>query len=805
MGGSYSTTSIAETLGLKKKSTKSSKIEKKDDDEVKKTSSIKSSRKLSDEKEDNEDEEDKEDEKEEDGKEEDADEKEEDSDEKDDDDKEKDALPEKKTSLKKTDSDGARVKKTSTLVKADEEEKETTDEEEDKEDEKETEEEEDQPPAKKSLLSGERLTPKNSVFKQAMSKLRKEDDDKDAEKEEEESKEDEETEKEVEEAEKEVEEAEKEDEEAEKEEKEAEKEEEEEEKEEEEAEKEEDKEGDDEKEDEEDVGEKEAGAVDAFSAFRAGAVRQPLNQGSLLGAAHKVYTGTNRAGGRVPGAGAQKANLKPRDMDRFKEILEQRKKMLNTKGGKMNFLRPIAAGSKGPNGPGGNVKLDTAGRSGDTKLMRANKPGTAEFEERKKQILARIAKAHRSKSRFGLLGRRSKDGKAVDLINKRSLPFKKEPKAPGIMRRSFEKVPVVKRIFKMTPEEELILDASLSFVTGLKHGVFMNSDSLNDKKKEALKGWLDLLSVSLPPEWGLHTLIDELNSQINYISQSNEHLQNIINKHPLPRTQWSPLCDKAGTGGFSCGMWKLLHIVTLGVAEHRGGINLVESKLMGGETKIFPPADAADAIRDYMEHFFGCDECRKHFIEKYDSCAFRRCDRLTDDEDDADADDWKQLALWMWEVHNDVSVRVANTKIDRLQKKLSSKHLAGAQSIKILQSQEDEIRAIWPRLDDCVLCFDDSGKWNENSVFEFLERTYWDAPNAKYDRLLTYRKLEGEDPAGGGIIWIMMLIALCVIFSLRRHVTSLAFHKNLPSINMTSVMGVGTKIGDVVAGKRRTQ
>jgi hypothetical protein len=46
---------------------------------------------------------------------------------------------------------------------------------------------------------------------------------------------------------------------------------------------------------------------------------------------------------------------------------------------------------------------------------------------------------------------------------------------------------------------------------------------------------------------------------------------------------------------------------------------------------VFSPADAAATIREYIANFFGCKECRDHFLSQYDQCSFRRCDRLTDD------------------------------------------------------------------------------------------------------------------------------------------------------------------------------
>ena len=544
----------------------------------------------------------------------------------------------------------------------------------------------------------------------------------------------------------------------------------------------------------------------AAVAFRAVAARQARGSAGPI-VAPRPASSTRSA--VVSGAGAVQAATKKRDMDRFMALIEKRKKMMEAKGKSFSLLRTVGAAETKPVGPGGPVVLKNPGTSGDTTVMRANTPGTFEFEQRKKQILEIIAKdkSRRSHSRlFGAKPTTIPDNQQKQpFLNRLRLPFKKDIKPAGIVRKTFESVPVVKRIFKMTPEEELILDVSLSFVTGLKHGVFMSEGPLNNEKKEALQGWLNLLSIGLPPEWGLHMLIDALSNQMQFISTSDANLMSVINKFPLSRSKWSKKCRKNdGSGGFSCGMWKLLHIVTVGVAEHRGGLNLVESGMMNSDTEIFSPDKAGEAIREYMNSFFGCRECREHFVNKYDDCSFRRCERLTANDKSASADDWKQLALWMWEVHNDVSVRVSGKRFDRLNKQLSVSHLQGAQQLKIIRNEEDEIRVIWPSLESCIVCFLDDGRWNEDSVFEFLERTYWDAPNAKFDRLLTHRSLEGEDASGGGFIWIMMIIAVTIVVLVSRHVNNLSFQKQLRTFLVSSAIGAKNKIEVAVAGKHRT-
>lgn len=487
--------------------------------------------------------------------------------------------------------------------------------------------------------------------------------------------------------------------------------------------------------------------------------------------------------GRVPGAGANRAALKSKDMDKWSEFIEARRSRL----AQNRLKNPLV--------------LNKPAESGTTELMRANTPGTEEFSERRKRIMDKI-NTLRAKKRFGTLRSNSEP---IDSLRKGSLPIQVQPLKPGFAKKQLEKIPVVKRIFKMSREEALILDASLSFVTGLKHNVFTTTDPLTDKKKTALKDWLQLVSVALPPEWGLHSLIDDLLANMEMISKSQQDLERILKKHPMPRDSWSKLCDKTGSGGFSCGMWKLFHIITVGIAEHRGGLNLIESGMVEEGSTVFSPMDAADVIREYMAHFFGCKDCRDHFIASYDQCDYRRCDRLASDEDDAGADDWKQFAMWMWELHNGVSVRVANQKVDRLQKKLNMKHLQGAQTVKLIPKKEDEIRHLWPSVEECFTCFADNGQWNEDAVFQFLERTYWDAPDAKFDRLLSLKKAEAGG-GGTGLLFIMLIVAFALVGALRKHIDTASFvSTSRQAANLGAVAGgFGNRMRDSVAGKKRT-
>lgn len=454
--------------------------------------------------------------------------------------------------------------------------------------------------------------------------------------------------------------------------------------------------------------------------------------GKDISEAVKAYREEIKANGTRPGAGAQKGKTLVRDMDKWKEMLA--KKRAELKRGRLGRRKKKEAGGQG-------------NKEGATNVMQAHTPGTSQYKERMQLLLKKINKLRK---------KRGLPAMTNPIVEKSQMPLKKEVKKPGLG----EKVPIVKRVFKMSQEEQLILDSSLSFIAGLKYGVFMTNDTLTAKQKAALKGWLDLMSVSLPPEWGLHSLIDELNENIDMISQSNESLLKILHKHPLPRRVWSPSCIRRDSPqGFSCGMWKLLHTSTVGIAEQRGGLNLVQSGAVDSYTRVFSPADAADTIREYLAHFFGCIECRNHFLAQYDECSFRRCDRLTDDAPTATAEDWKQLALWLWEVHNDVSVRVAHERIDREMENVKTTRFRMARL-----KREDEIKHLYPTLEQCFQCFDENGSFDEHNVFEFLEATYWSGPDVTADKLLQYR---GEEGSGSSFFWFFVILVLAAVYMIR--------------------------------------
>jgi len=546
------------------------------------------------------------------------------------------------------------------------------------------------------------------------------------------------------------------------------------------------------------------------------------------------------------GAGAKKAAKQPKDMDKMKEaIMKKRKEVIKKKEKKgiLQRLNPLNAGAKNNKKksvkgskatptvatkgdgktppvqkagggvaatPGGDKKpeaklqakpkddkkkakvnpADIPAQPGNTKKMLANTPGTQEYAEKRQAIVEKVQDAKQKQKGGGIL--RGKPKPAPITKEEEKKIFKKEnlakvePKKQGFVQRQVEKLPVIRQIVKLTPQEELISDAALSFIESMKNDLFVGSKSgpMDTGKVQALKSWLQLLSVSLPPEWGLHRAIDDLDHNINTVAESQESLNKLLAKHIPSRKTWSQSC---GDSGFSCGLWKLIHIMSVGLAEHRGGLNLIEGEVVDVETRVFSPMEAADTLREYIDNFFSCNECRNHFIGMYDECKFRRCDRLSDEAGGIEAEDWKQFALWLWEVHNDVSVRVTTDKLKEKKKKAAEEEI----------QREAFITSLYPSIEQCIGCVDEEGSWIEPSVFAYLERAYWAEPDAKMDKILY--GAPRESPAYYGILKMMLFFAACLVICLQKRLSSSSGIRQ----TLIAAKAVRAKLEDKIVGKKR--
>ncbi|KAK1437656.1 hypothetical protein QVD17_03452 [Tagetes erecta] len=151
----------------------------------------------------------------------------------------------------------------------------------------------------------------------------------------------------------------------------------------------------------------------------------------------------------------------------------------------------------------------------------------------------------------------------------------------------------------------------------------------------------------------------------------------------VPRGKWM-FCrgSKNDTRGFSCGLWVLLHALTVRVEDR-------DSQM------------AFTTTCDFIHQFFICEECRQHF--------YNMCSRVSTPFSSA-----HEFVLWLWTAHNEVNKRLKNTE----------------ESLKTGDPKFP--KTIWPTKHLCPTCYDkgdqneesSSINWNHDEVFKFLSNYY---------------------------------------------------------------------------------
>jgi thiol-disulfide isomerase/thioredoxin len=256
--------------------------------------------------------------------------------------------------------------------------------------------------------------------------------------------------------------------------------------------------------------------------------------------------------------------------------------------------------------------------------------------------------------------------------------------------------------FKQRKQEEAFNDALVSFHFALRNSIYMADGPLPIKARVAFENWLNLLHRAIPPNTSLHSVVSALLHDFESVVEDEAALMDIVYRFAPDKMKWSKGCTQGTRGaGYTCGLWELFHIATVGVTEWNQ-LSLIDPIMAIGVE------EAAVTIRDYIEHFFGCEVCRMNFMAAFDSCAHDRCHRL--DNNAASVEKWRELPLWLFETHNSVNLRLLHEKGEREE---------------FTPTLQDEINKQWPARDDCPQCWRDDGGWVEDHVIERLKIDYW--------------------------------------------------------------------------------
>lgn len=261
----------------------------------------------------------------------------------------------------------------------------------------------------------------------------------------------------------------------------------------------------------------------------------------------------------------------------------------------------------------------------------------------------------------------------------------------------------VSAALKRGSKKDIYNDAAMSFHFAMGNSIFMTTHGLSNSTEKAFKKWIGLLENTLPPTWKqMHKPLGDISHKIKSATKSEKTLLKILEPSKPKTIEWSESCTKGDKfAGYTCGLWELFHIMTLGVVEWNKGVT--------NEWAVITAEDAANILHDYISNFFACDVCRKNFLQMYDACEHDRCNRLGTSE--TSEKEWKQLPLWLWETHNSVNVRLLHERHERDGKpKPTQEEIEGAQ---------------FPLRRECPKCWHDDGTYSEMYVYQYLRLTYW--------------------------------------------------------------------------------
>lgn len=117
----------------------------------------------------------------------------------------------------------------------------------------------------------------------------------------------------------------------------------------------------------------------------------------------------------------------------------------------------------------------------------------------------------------------------------------------------------------------------------------------------------------------------------------------------------------------------------------------------------------------------------------YDNCGHDHCTRLKSElnmgtKDGSD----KELAMWLWEVHNDVNARLMKEAAQRQNRNVT---------------REETMASMFPTRKMCPDCWLDKNmtKWDNATVFKFLDEWYWPAdlpPSKQFKSIISGQPVE---------------------------------------------------------------
>lgn len=188
------------------------------------------------------------------------------------------------------------------------------------------------------------------------------------------------------------------------------------------------------------------------------------------------------------------------------------------------------------------------------------------------------------------------------------------------------------------------MDLETALRYSLKHEI-VRVKVISGEKLTALKNYLEVVVKYFPTGRKGKNFLQDLETEINSYGSSvngediGKFLQPMDNEDEgifSSPQQWLG-CSGSSTKyrGYPCGIWKMFHYLTVNAADQNANKNNAN------------PREVLEAMLGYIKHFFGCQDCSRHFQE------------MAVKNDLHGVTELNSSIIWLWIAHNEVNKRLS--------------------------------------------------------------------------------------------------------------------------------------------------